>query len=317
LRNVYIGKSMQSLVLVGEAAKAAMKDPSKAPQVAAATSAFVGMQMSYLFAAGAMGVIGAQEMDAFVRLVNTMFNPDTPWRRPGEFLRQHGAPDWMLYGTLGKALGFDIGASLNAPAMTEMAALPGASVAWHTGVLARELLNGMGDKGANMEAVYAASRSLAPNLAIPWIEQLIQQKQGMGQNVPNATNFGASTYRTPQEEMIYKTTGALSITEKERRTIDSLYKYNNAMDATWRQEQIQKITDAMVGLNPFDDAARLINKAVNANRGLDGDSIKEGVMKEMERRVVSQHLRDLLKILTEKPAMQLNDVTQQKNLGGM
>ena len=317
LRNVYYGKAMQSIVLIGEAAKVAMNDPSKAPQIAAATGALVGMQMSYLMFAGAMGIIGAQELDAMIRLINTQFNPDVPWRRPGEFLRQHGAPDWMLYGTLGKALGWDIGASLNAPAMTEMAALPGATVAWHTGVLFRELLAHMTGAGANMEKVYASSRSLLPNLAIPWLEQLIQERQHMGNQVPNATNFAASTYRTDSEALTYKLTGAPTLTEKERKTVDSLYKYNNALDASWRTEQIQKITDAMVGLNPFDDASRLINKAIIAKRGLDGDSIQEGVLKEMDRRVVSQHLRDLLKILTEKSAMQLNDVTQQKNLGGI
>jgi hypothetical protein len=316
LRSVYWGKTMQSLVTVGEAFKKAAEDPRKAPLVPAAASAFIAMQASYLAFAGVTGLIGSAEYDAAIKFLNMWFKPDVPLLTTGEWLRKNNAPDWSLFGLLGQMTGINIASSINAQSLTELGAFPGATAAHEFGVLATQTINGVTDKGVNWENVWGATRNLLPPTLGAKLEGMYAEKQGGV--VPHGSNFTALISRTPREQMIAQWTGAHTTSEDKQRQDLTLYKYENGLDHDWKAQQISKIVTSLQGLDPLNPQPdKLIQRAFEAERGFGnngGKDMMDAIKKEMYRRGIEEQLRNLMTLKAEGLAQKYNDFTQMQNL---
>lgn len=281
IRNAYMGKAL----MAAQMAKDGLAQGR--PQAMTPLGLMLG---SYILVAGGTGMFGANEWDVFARWYNASFKPDVPFKRPGEFMKEYGLPNWAVYGALGDALGMDVGPSMAAPAMNELVGIPALSAGQAAWTLASEAVKEVGGSGANVQNVYGALKTIAPNIMQEPMENWVAQKQGG--NIPGSTSFDATIQRTDKEANTYRWTGAKAISEVSRRSENSLFKSNMANTKVWKTEQVSKIVDAMLGESQ-DDTSKLIGKAIEARRGFDAQSLREAIKAELTRREVEEKLRNL------------------------
>lgn len=296
IRNAYLGKAAMYVMTAAEGIKKGR--PGDAMPLAM-------MLGTYLAVAGATGMFGFVEWDAFARMYNSLFNPETPMKRPGEFLREHGVNDSLIYGSLGNSVNLNIGPSLAAPAMTEMTGIPAIDAGANFLQLMVEGYKEASGGGANFTNVYKAARGIAPPLAIPMLENYVADKTGAN---PQASRLHGGVNRTPEEDMMFRLTGKRTISETDRRDVDSMVRMNEVTNRTWKASQISKIVDAMQGIHG--DQSELIRKALEAKRGFDADTLSESIDKEIERRALEQRTRELMDI-----ANSTNAADQARRIG--
>ncbi len=288
IRNAYLGKAM----MAAEMAYQGIKKGNPA-----AATPLVAMMGAYFFAAGATGMLGFQEWDMLARWYNST-NPDKPMKRPAEFLKESGAPDWTVYGALAMSMGeyaVDIGPGLGAPAMTELGGIPAIDAGVGMAKVFKEAFTMATGGNANSENVWAGMQPFMPPLAKAHIEEQYFAPK-MGGNVPGTNKFDATIARTPTESMMYQITGARTITEQKRRSENSLYKGEVLNNKDWKAAQISKLVDVMTGIDQLNTADKIIGDMLAAQRGFDAESINKMVTAEMQRRVLEESVRNLKSI---------------------
>jgi hypothetical protein len=291
LRNVYLGKGALAMQTLLDGFKTS-------PKAAAYGSVNMAQYLgAWVIFAGTSGMIGANEYDALAKAYNSFVKPDNMLPRAGELARKWGMPNWLIYGLVSSwsENAPNIGPSLAAPAMNEATGIPAIDAGKHMLGLGLEAGKAaFSDTGANQTEMYEHGRALAPNMAQPWIEKMIADKQGGV--TPQATKFDNGYRRTPTDFAVVASTGARTQRETEARDIHGLSKYMEATDKDWKSTQVSKIVDGLLGIGP-DNSREVIIKALEANKGFDADSLKLAIKKEMDRRFTdfsTEEIKDLM-----------------------
>jgi len=288
IRNAYLGKAMMAAELaINGIKKGNLMD----------TTPLMAMMGSYFLVAGATGMLGFQEWDMLARWYNSQ-NPDVPFKRPAEFLKEHGAPDWTVYGALAMSMGeyaTDIGPGLAAPAMTELGGVPAVDAAIGATKLFKEAFTGATGGHPNLENVWSGMQPFTP----PMIKSQIEERffaPNMDGNIPGTNKLDATIARTPVESDIALWTGARAVSEQKRRSSDSLYKGETLNNKQWKAQQISKLWDAMNLPGSVSTPDEIIDNMLERDRGLDAETIIKMLKEENKKRVLDQDLRNLSEI---------------------
>lgn len=292
LRNVYFGKLMDTVELIHETSKA---NGLMSKKTAKSTVPLTAVLSTYLLTAGAMGLFGMNEWDMIVRLLNQYLEPEVPYRRPGQILREVGLPDAAIYGVLGTALGLNIGPSIAAPAMSEMAGIP--ALAPMEG--AATLLN-QGRKAItpgehpDYQKVFKAVRNNIPTtLAVPWLDK--QMADIHGGVIPETTTFHGNIRRTEKEHNILSITGKQAISEVNKRQDNTIIEQQEKANKKWKSDIVKKIVDAEEGIGGNVD--ELYIAALENNRGFNGETLRKAIMSEQKKRFEDKETRRLREIM--------------------
>jgi len=305
IRNAYMGKAIMAVQLAVDGLK------TLSPKEAAVGVAPLMLQLgSFLAVAGATGFFGYQEWDVFAKYYNATFKPEEPMTRPAEWLKDRGAPQWLTYGLLSNSIDMDVGGSLSAPAMSELAGIP----AIDAGVGAFKMAQAIGDgftwkqgdsfpRPNNAQKFYQGAKPLSPPWLVAFMENEWIAPQQAG-NIPGSQNFGA-VYQRDSSEKIKSYFGAKSLKESQERTDMNLYKSQKLTGEAWKRDIVSKIVDAQLGISGA-DMGDLIAKAISAQKGFDGDSLKAAIKAENQRRLIDEKTRELSGMVKSNSAADKN-----------
>jgi hypothetical protein len=318
LHNTYMGKMVTQIIQFASGVKG-LTDAGvpKERAIALMKPLAVALGGYYLFS-GLSGMPGAQEWNTIARFANSVGMEMPLWQ---EMLRRTGTNRTSIYGVLGEAIDVNVGATFNAPAISEIGGMPSMQGAAAVYQIFKGLTQTVAGNGSDVDwaKVYQALRTLMPPQMAGIEEHIIANKQQRGERpavTPNSTSFKGTVVRNERNDILAMTTGRRSVTEADERDKNMLAKFRNANDLKQREQQIEKLVNNYFGIGVQSKSFKeLFDETTHMGIGADPSTTQAEVISKIKDRLMTDKERVFNDLMNSKGALKQRKLEVLRSIG--